>query len=291
MSAVLKCFIIFSLGITMLFLLTALVVDVGYMYHQKARLQTVADMAALSALGSFDASQPLATQQSAINASVNTVIISNYGTAPDRPTFTTTFTTTVTSPGGPTEVDKVTLDIIRYGQRLRKTVELGEFESAAPRAANRPVRARSEELLGFSAMQITPQLAQRMGVSANTTGVIVHEIDAFSPAAGYLVPGTQIISINGREVRTVQDVERVAESLRPGQVVSLVVRSGDTEEQVVARCGEPGRRDSAHETLWLPGGQQRVRVERWHYKLGTRQLERVILLYQGRVVAVQSGAR
>ncbi len=129
--------------------------------------------------------------------------------------------------------DKVTLDIIRYGQRLRKTVELGEFESAAPRAANRPVRARSEELLGFSAMQITPQLAQRMGVSANTTGVIVHEIDAFSPAAGYLVPGTQIISINGREVRTVQDVERVAESLRPGQVVSLVVRSGDTQPRIV----------------------------------------------------------
>ena len=79
-----------------------------------------------------------------------------------------------------------------------------------------------------------------------------------------------------------------ADSFRCGR---KVVRSGDTEEQVVARCGEPGRRDSAHETLWLPGGQQRVRVERWHYKLGTRQLERVILLYQGRVVAVQSGAR
>ena len=82
-------------------------------------------------------------------------------------------------------------------------------------------------------MQITPQLAQRMGVSANTTGVIVHEIDAFSPAAGYLVPGTQVLSINGREVKSVQDVERVAESLRPGQVVSLVVRSGSTQPRIV----------------------------------------------------------
>ena len=128
---------------------------------------------------------------------------------------------------------RITLDIIRYGQRVRKTVELGEFENAAPRVAQRSQRPRSEELLGFSAVQITPQLAQRMGVNANTTGVIVHEIDQFSPAAGYLVPGTQIVSINGREVRTVQDVERVAESLRPGQVVSLVVRSGDTQPRIV----------------------------------------------------------
>jgi S1-C subfamily serine protease len=116
---------------------------------------------------------------------------------------------------------------------MRKTVQLGEFENAAPRVAQRQARPRSEELLGFSAMQITPQLAQRMGVSANTTGVIVHEVDQFSPAAGYVAPGTQILSINGREVRSVQDVERVAESLRPGQVVSLVVRSGDTQPRIV----------------------------------------------------------
>jgi hypothetical protein len=48
-----------------------------------------------------------------------------------------------------------------------------------------------------------------------------------------VAPGTQVLSINGREVRSVQDVERVAESLRPGQVVSLVVRNGDTQPRIV----------------------------------------------------------
>ena len=33
--------------------------------------------------------------------------------------------------------------------------------------------------------------------------------------------------------KSVQDVERVAESLRPGQVVSLVVRSGSTQPRIV----------------------------------------------------------
>jgi serine protease Do len=126
------------------------------------------------------------------------------------------------------------LDIIRYGQRLQKTVQLGEFENEASRAvAQRPARPRSQELLGFSAMQITPELAQRMGVSTRTTGVIVHEIDQFSPAAAALNAGDQILRINGRDVGSVQDVERVAENLKPGQVVSLVVRFGTREPRIV----------------------------------------------------------
>jgi serine protease Do len=130
-------------------------------------------------------------------------------------------------PGG-----RAALDIIRYGQRVQKTVQLGEFENESRPVAARPSRPRAEELLGFSAIQITPDLAQRMGVSART-GVAVHEIDQFSPAANLIVPGDQILRINGRDVSTTQEVERVAESLRPGQVVSLVVKSRNRDPRVV----------------------------------------------------------
>ncbi len=127
---------------------------------------------------------------------------------------------------------RATLDIIRYGQKVQKTVQLGEFENEARPVAARPSRPRSEELLGFSAIQITPELAQRMGVSART-GVAVHEVDQFSPAANLIVPGDQILRINGRDVSTTQEVERVAESLRAGQVVSLVVKSRSRDPRVV----------------------------------------------------------
>lgn len=70
-----------------------------------------------------------------------------------------------------------------------------------------------------------------------------------------------------------------------------VVHSGDTREELVARCGEPLRRDSGHETLWLQGDQKRVRVERWHYKTGARRFERVVLLYRDRIVGVRTGER
>jgi serine protease Do len=128
---------------------------------------------------------------------------------------------------------RATLDIVRYGQRLQKTVTLGEFENEARPVANRPARPRSEELLGFSAVQITPQIAQQLGVTSRTTGVIVHEVEQFSPAAGIVFPGDQLVRINGRDVNSVQEVERISEGLRSGQVVSLVVKRGDREPRIV----------------------------------------------------------
>jgi serine protease Do len=128
--------------------------------------------------------------------------------------------------------DRVRLDIVRYGQRVQKTVSLGEFEATTTPVAQRAQRPRTEELLGFSVMQVTPELANRMRLNIRN-GVIVHEVDDFSPARGYVAPGTQILRINGRDVNTVQDVERVSEGLRAGQVVSLVVRNGNGDPRIV----------------------------------------------------------
>ena len=124
------------------------------------------------------------------------------------------------------------LDIIRYGQRLQKTVELGEFENAAPRVAARSERGKADDLLGFSAVALTPELAQRLRLNARS-GVIVHEVDQYGGAAGYVAPGTQILKINGRDVNSVQDVERAAGSLKPGQVVTLIVASPDREPRII----------------------------------------------------------
>jgi serine protease Do len=120
--------------------------------------------------------------------------------------------------------DRVRLDIVRYGQRMQKTIELGEFENAAPRVAQRNERPRAQDLLGFSVVQITPELAQRLQLSARS-GVMVHEVDPYSGAyEANLIGGFQILSINGREVNTVQDVERIADNLKPGQLVTVVAR-------------------------------------------------------------------
>jgi S1-C subfamily serine protease len=59
------------------------------------------------------------------------------------------------------------------------------------------------------------------------SGVAVREVDPLSPAATAVRPGLLIQKLNGRDITGVEDVERIAESLRPGQVVTIVARRPD----------------------------------------------------------------
>jgi len=79
-----------------------------------------------------------------------------------------------------------------------------------------------------------------------------------------------------------------ADTFRCGQ---KVVRTGDSEAELLQRCGEPMERQSATEEIWLKDGLDRVRVNRWYYKLSERRLQRVVVLYKGHVVEIRTGSR
>ena len=79
-----------------------------------------------------------------------------------------------------------------------------------------------------------------------------------------------------------------ADSFRCGR---KVIHSGDPSSAVLQNCGKPRSKDSGYEKVRLPDGQKKVRVERWHYKKGSRSLERVVMIYRGRVVAIDTGQR
>ncbi len=80
----------------------------------------------------------------------------------------------------------------------------------------------------------------------------------------------------------------LADSFRCG---TQVVRSGDEESALVKACGEPLRRDSAKERVGSGSSQKTVRVQRWYYKRSGRKLERVVMLYDGKIIAVRTGGR
>lgn len=114
----------------------------------------------------------------------------------------------------------VTLRIWREGseQELRPT--LGEFTSQ-----ERPSRATEDPSsdpgvtddarLGIAVQSLTPALAQQLGVSADTQGLAVMEVDPFGPAADAGIQrGDVIEQVNQQPVRSVADF------------ISLVERSG-----------------------------------------------------------------
>ena len=106
---------------------------------------------------------------------------------------------------------------------------------------------RSTGLLGIRLQELGPQLAEHFGVE---TGVLVTSVNEDSPAAeAGLVAGDVIITIYGRKVDDVRDVQRRVRRADPGEDITLgVVR--DKEEITVE---VPLPQDS---------GPQRLRIQR-----------------------------
>jgi serine protease Do len=135
--------------------------------------------------------------------------------------------------------ERVTLDLVRYGTRQRAAVKLGELEleqvrDEAPAADTREPTGR----LGFSVMQVTPQVASQYRLPFQD-GVLVTRVDRSGPAASVLAGGMRIEQLNGREVRTVEDIRAAASGLKSGHVVSIVARTPDGQQAIVNyRVGE-----------------------------------------------------
>jgi len=83
-----------------------------------------------------------------------------------------------------------------------------------------------------------------------------------------------------------QDV--AADGIRCGR---KLVHVGDSAGELRRACGEPIHRDRGRQIVSVRGVKQETRVERWYYKRSSRSLEHVVMIYQGKVVAVEVGSR
>lgn len=79
-----------------------------------------------------------------------------------------------------------------------------------------------------------------------------------------------------------------ADSMRCGR---KVVRDGDSPATLLEYCGEPKYRGKGYAEVETRDGRRNVNVEQWHYKRGERSLERIVLIYRGEIVAVETGSR
>jgi hypothetical protein len=82
--------------------------------------------------------------------------------------------------------------------------------------------------------------------------------------------------------------ESGADSYRCGQ---KLIRTGDSPADVLRICGQPRYRDRGQESVVLEGAPQRLTVERWYYRQGSRSLEHVVMLHRGQVVRIAVGGR
>lgn len=79
-----------------------------------------------------------------------------------------------------------------------------------------------------------------------------------------------------------------ADSMRCGQ---KLVRTGDSPSVLLGRCGEPRHRGKAYAEIRTDDGLRKVRVDQWFYKKNDRSLERIVMIYRGEIVRIETGGR
>jgi len=83
-------------------------------------------------------------------------------------------------------------------------------------------------------------------------------------------------------------INSFADSYRCGR---KLIRTGDSSRDVLRVCGKPIYKDRGNERIRLEGVNRDTRVERWYYKKSSRSLEHVVLIYKGKVAAIEVGSR
>ncbi|HET8657231.1 MAG TPA: trypsin-like peptidase domain-containing protein [Longimicrobiaceae bacterium] len=129
---------------------------------------------------------------------------------------------------------KATLNIVRYGHHRDVTVKLGQFATGtAEHTTSTASSPDAMDRLGFGATQLTPDLAQRLGIQSATSGVVITSVDPMGPAAGALPRGMIVQRVNGKEIRSLEDLKAAASSLHPGSTVSIIGLTPDGSTTII----------------------------------------------------------
>ena len=129
--------------------------------------------------------------------------------------------------------DTVQVEVVREGESQTIDVTLGRRETAQGEGGGSTATEEPTEtdLLGMSLTPLTPEMAQELGVSRDTKGVAITDVDPEGAAADKgLAPGDVITDVNQQKVTTIKELQdRVAEARDAGRksVLMLIRRGGE----------------------------------------------------------------
>ncbi len=128
---------------------------------------------------------------------------------------------------------KVTIELWRNGEKIEKSVVLGELEKAETEMANQSPEAdeedgKSVEKLGMELATITEPLRKKFNLGADTKGVVIVNVDPASEAAEKDIrPGDIILEVQLEPVTNTEQVKtqlKAIESTEKKSVLMLLKR-------------------------------------------------------------------
>ena len=128
------------------------------------------------------------------------------------------------------------LDVYRNGKTQEINVTLGTYpESGQPGA---PVEGAEAALQGLHVENLTPEIAQQLGLQPGTAGVVITDVDQSSAAAAAGIQhGDVIEEVNRKPVHNVEEFRQALAGRANQPVLLLIDRAGNTLFVVVQPQG------------------------------------------------------
>lgn len=129
--------------------------------------------------------------------------------------------------------EKIKVKAIRDGNEKTFTVTLGErTEEAIAKLTGRDTYGGedTDQWLGLSVQELTPEIAQRFGYK-DTRGVIITDVDPYGPAArvdNAPQRGDLILEIEGKSIKNMSDYRKAVEQFKNEKSVMIRLRRAST---------------------------------------------------------------
>jgi serine protease Do len=117
----------------------------------------------------------------------------------------------------------VKIDILRNGKEQTISLKLGTMAEEGQKV----ISQQKENDWGMMVQELTPQLAQQLGLEPGTTGVVISDINESSPAADAgLRPGDLITEVNRTAVKSLSDYQQALKNVKKSENLLLLVKRG-----------------------------------------------------------------
>jgi len=128
------------------------------------------------------------------------------------------------------------LGVYRDGRERTLEVRLGDSPGVGrerPTERRQRATSASEQRLGISLQSLDRQTAEALGY-AEPGGIVVTEVDPMGPAASRgVIQGWRLDEVDGRSIRTLDDVADQLDGVDPGRVVTLHLSSPTGQSRIV----------------------------------------------------------
>jgi serine protease Do len=113
------------------------------------------------------------------------------------------------------------IDLLRNGQKKTISLKIGTM----PEESQKIVSTEEESDWGMMVQELTPQLAQQLGLEPQTTGVVISSIKEGSPGAeAGLRPGDLITEVNRAAVSNLSDYQQALQNVKKGEHLLLLIK-------------------------------------------------------------------